>query len=227
MPPEGVLGRTASLTGKGLSYGGSLIRPEATGYGAVYYLQEVLKHEGDTIEGKRIALSGYGNVAWGIMKKATELGAKVTYMSGPDGYVHDPDGINTEEKLNFILEMRAKDPMHCKPYADHFGCEFVAGASTGGATDVDVNMPSAMQNDVRMDSAERSQPLRREVLHRGANMPTTNDALNFLRAQKHMIVAPSKAVNAGGVGVSRSGDGAELRASGLDRRGRWMPSCIR
>ena len=94
---------TGVLTGKGLSYGGSLIRPEATGYGAVYYLQEGLKHEGDTIEGKRIALSGYGNVAWGIMKKATELGAKVTYMSGPDGYVHDPDGINTEEKLNLSL----------------------------------------------------------------------------------------------------------------------------
>lgn len=190
------------ITGKGLSYGGSLIRPEATGYGAVYYLQEVLKHEGDTIEGKRIALSGYGNVAWGIMKKAAELGAKVTYMSGPDGYVHDPDGINTEEKLNFILEMRAKDPMHCKPYADHFGCEFVAGAKHWGAKDVDVNMPSAMQNDVRMDSAEKIAASGVKYYIEVANMPTTNDALNFLRAQKHMIVAPSKAVNAGGVGVS-------------------------
>ena len=190
------------LTGKGFTYGGSLTRPEATGYGAVYYLQEVLKHEGDTIEGKRIALSGYGNVAWGIMKKATELGAKVTYMSGPDGYVHDPDGINTEEKLNFILEMRAKDPMHCKPYADHFGCEFVAGAKHWGATDVDVNMPSAMQNDVRMDSAEKIAASGVKYYIEVANMPTTNDALNFLRAQKHMIVAPSKAVNAGGVGVS-------------------------
>ena len=172
------------------------------GYGAVYYLQEVLKHEGDTIEGKRIALSGYGNVAWGIMKKAAELGAKVTYMSGPDGYVHDPDGINTEEKLNFILEMRAKDPMHCKPYADRFGCEFVAGAKHWGATDVDVNMPSAMQNDVRMDSAEKIAASGVKYYIEVANMPTTNDALNFLRAQKHMIVAPSKAVNAGGVGVS-------------------------
>ena len=193
---------TGVLTGKGLSYGGSLIRPEATGYGAVYYLQEVLKHEGDTIEGKRIALSGYGNVAWGIMKKAAELGAKVTYMSGPDGYVHDPDGINTEEKLNFILEMRAKDPMHCKPYADRFGCEFVAGAKHWGAKDVDVNMPSAMQNDVRMDSAEKIAASGVKYYIEVANMPTTNDALNFLRAQKHMIVAPSKAVNAGGVGVS-------------------------
>ncbi len=168
------------LTGKGLSYGGSLIRPEATGYGAVYYLQEVLKHEGDTIEGKRIALSGYGNVAWGIMKKAAELGAKVTYMSGPDGYVHDPDGINTEEKLNFILEMRAKDPMHCKPYADRFGCEFVAGAKHWGAKDVDVNMPSAMQNDVCHGSRwpaeedDGDHPQRRGCYIEVANMPTTN-----------------------------------------------------
>ena len=191
-----------ALSGKAVTTGGSIMRAEATGFGAVYYLVEVLKHEGDTIEGKRIALSGYGNVAWGIMKKAAELGAKVTYMSGPDGYVHDPDGINTEEKLNFILEMRAKDPMHCKPYADRFGCEFVAGAKHWGATDVDVNMPSAMQNDVRMDSAEKIAASGVKYYIEVANMPTTNDALNFLRAQKHMIVAPSKAVNAGGVGVS-------------------------
>ena len=143
------------LTGKGLSYGGSLIRPEATGYGAMYYLQEVLKHENDTIEGKRIAISGYGNVGWGIMKKASQLGAKVTYFAGPDGYVHDPDGVITDEKLNFILEMRAKDPMHCKPYADKFGCEFVAGEKCWGVKDVDVYMPAAMQNDVKMESAEK------------------------------------------------------------------------
>ena len=190
------------LTGKGMTYGGSLIRPEATGYGAVYYLQEVLKHENDTIEGKRLAISGYGNVAWGIMKKSAELGAKVTYFSGPDGYVHDPDGVNTDEKLNFILEMRAKDPMHCKPYADKFGCEFVAGQKAWGAKDVDVNMPSAMQNDVRMGEAEKIAASGVKYYIEVANMPTTNDALNYLRAQKHMIVAPSKAVNAGGVGVS-------------------------
>ena len=190
------------LTGKGMTYGGSLIRPEATGYGAVYYLQEVLKHENDTIEGKRLAISGYGNVAWGIMKKSAELGAKVTYFSGPDGYVHDPDGVNTDEKLNFILEMRAKDPMHCKPYADKFGCEFVAGQKAWGAKDVDVNMPSAMQNDVRMGEAEKIAASGVKYYIEVANMPTTNDALNYLRAQKHMVVAPSKAVNAGGVGVS-------------------------
>ena len=190
------------LTGKGFSYGGSLIRPEATGYGAVYYLQEVLKHEGESIEGKRIAVSGYGNVGWGIMKKAAQLGAKVTYFAGPDGYVHDPDGVITEEKLNFILEMRAKDPMHCKPYADKFGCEFVAGEKCWGVKDVDVYMPAAMQNDVKMESAEKIAASGVKYYIEVANMPTTNDALNFLRAQKHIIVAPSKAVNAGGVGVS-------------------------
>ena len=189
------------LTGKGMSYGGSLIRPEATGYGAVYYLQEVLKHENDTIEGKRIAISGYGNVGWGIMKKAAELGAKVTYFAGPDGYIHDPDGV-TGEKLDYILEMRAKDPMHCKPYADKYGVEFVPGAKCWGVKDVDVYMPAATQNDVRMESAEKIAASGVKYYIEVANMPTTNDALNFLREQKHMIVAPSKAVNAGGVGVS-------------------------
>ncbi len=189
------------LTGKGFSYGGSLIRPEATGYGAVYYLQEVLKHENDSIEGKRIAISGYGNVGWGIMKKAAELGAKVTYFAGPDGYIHDPDGV-TGEKLDYILEMRAKDPMHCKPYADKYGVEFVPGAKCWGVKDVDIYMPAATQNDVRMDSAEKIAASGVKYYIEVANMPTTNDALDFLRSQKHMIVAPSKAVNAGGVAVS-------------------------
>ena len=189
------------LTGKGLSYGGSLIRPEATGYGAVYYLQEVLKHENDTIEGKRIAISGYGNVGWGIMKKAAELGAKVTYFAGPDGYIHDPDGV-TGEKLDFILQMRAEDPMHCKPYADKYGVTFVPGEKCWGVKDVDVYMPAATQNDVRLDSAEKIAASGVKYYIEVANMPTTNDALELLRKQPHMIVAPSKAVNAGGVAVS-------------------------
>ncbi len=189
------------LTGKGFTYGGSLIRPEATGYGAVYYLQEVLAHENDSIEGKRIAISGYGNVGWGIMKKAAELGAKVTYFAGPDGYIHDPDGV-TGEKLDYILEMRAKDPMHCQPYAEKYGCEFIPGAKCWGVKDVDVYMPAATQNDVRMDSAEKIAASGVKYYIEVANMPTTNDALDFLRQQKHMIVAPSKAVNAGGVAVS-------------------------
>ena len=189
------------LTGKDLSFGGSLIRPEATGYGAIYYLNEVLKHEGESIQGKRIGVSGYGNVAWGIMKKAAELGAKVTYMAGPDGYVHDEDGINTEEKLNYILEMRKNDPMHCKPYADKFGCEFVAGEKFWGVKDVDVYMPAATQNDVCIKCAEKIVASGVKYYIEVANMPTTNEALELLR-KSNIIVAPSKAVNAGGVGVS-------------------------
>ena len=191
-----------AVSGKSVVTGGSILRPEATGFGAVYYLVEALKHDGVDIKGKKIAISGYGNVGWGIMKKAAQLGAAVTYFAGPDGYVHDPDGVITDEKLNFILEMRAKDPMHCKPYADKFGCEFVAGEKCWGVKDVDVYMPAAMQNDVKMESAEKIAASGVKYYIEVANMPTTNDALNYLRGQKHMIVAPSKAVNAGGVGVS-------------------------
>ena len=190
------------ITGKGMSFGGSKIRPEATGYGAVYYLCEVLKHEGETINGKRLAISGYGNVAWGVMKKAAELGAKVTYFAGPDGYIHDPEGVTTDEKLNYILEMRAKDPMHCASYAEKFGCEFVPNTKCWGVKDVDIIMPSATQNDVNLEWAKKIAESGVKYYIEVANMPTTNDALEFLKEQKHMIVAPSKAVNAGGVAVS-------------------------
>ena len=191
-----------ALSGKAVCTGGSLMRPEATGYGAVYYLVEALKHDGQSIEGKRIAMSGYGNVGWGIMKKAAELGAKVTYFAGPDGYIHDPDGVCTEEKLNYILEMRANDPMHCKPYADKFDCEFVPNTKCWGVKDVDIYMPAATQNDVNIEWAKKIAESGVKYYIEVANMPTTNDALEFLKEQKHMVVAPSKAVNAGGVSVS-------------------------
>ncbi len=190
-----------AISGKDIKTGGSILRPEATGFGAVYYLCEVLKHDGLDIAGKRIAMSGYGNVGWGIMKKASELGAKVVYFAGPDGYIHDPDGVSGE-KLNFILEMRAKDPMHCKPYADKYGCEFVAGQKCWGVKDVDIYMPAATQNDVNMDWAKKIAESGVKYYIEVANMPTTNDALEFLKGQKHMVVAPSKAVNACGVSVS-------------------------
>ena len=191
-----------ALSGKAVCTGGSIMRPEATGFGAVYYLCEALKHDGESIEGKRIAMSGYGNVGWGIMKKAAELGAKVTYFAGPDGYIHDPDGVCTEEKLNYILEMRAKDPMHCAPYAERFGCEFVPNAKCWGVKDVDIYMPAATQNDVNLDWAKKIAESGVKYYIEVANMPTTNEALEFLKSQKHMVVAPSKAVNAGGVSVS-------------------------
>ena len=191
-----------AMSGKDIKTGGSILRPEATGFGAVYYLCEVLKHDGLDIAGKRLDISGYGNVGWGIMKKAAELGAKVTYFAGPDGYIHDPDGVSTEEKLNFILEMRAKDPMHCKPYAEKFGCEFVEGQKCWGVKDVDIYMPAATQNDVNMEWAKKIAESGVKYYIEVANMPTTNDALEFLKTQKHLLIAPSKAVNACGVSVS-------------------------
>jgi glutamate dehydrogenase (NADP+) len=189
------------LTGKGTSYGGSLIRPEATGYGAIYYLNEVLAHEGESIEGKTIAISGFGNVAWGICKKAMHLGAKVVTLSGPDGYIYDPDGVSTEEKVNYMLEMRASGRNRVQDYADKFGVKFFPGEKPWGEK-VDIIMPAATQNDVNIDSAKKIVANGIKYYIEVANMPTTNDALEYLRSAKGVIVAPSKAVNAGGVGVS-------------------------
>ena len=190
------------LTGKGLSYGGSLIREEATGYGAIYYLEEILKEKGESIEGKTIGVSGYGNVAWGIMKKADELGAKVICFSGPDGYIYDKDGVCGEEKINFIHEMRSNDPLHCEPYARKFNCDFIPGKKFFGLPGIDICMPAAIQNDVNMKQAERIASSDVKYYIEVANMPTSNDALAYLRARKDIVVAPCKAVNAGGVGVS-------------------------
>ena len=189
------------LTGKGLSYGGSLIRPEATGYGAVYYLNEILRHEKDSIVGKKIAVSGYGNVSWGIMKKAAQMGAKVTYMSGSAGYIHDEEGIDTDEKLQFILDLRKSNSKDLKSYADRFGCEFVPKAKFWGVDDVDIFMPAATQNEVGLEEAKKIVASGVKYYIEVSNMPTSNEALAYL--QEHgVIVGPSKAANAGGVGVS-------------------------
>ena len=190
------------LTGKGLSYGGSLIRPEATGYGAIYYLDQVLKHEKDVLVGKRIAVSGYGNVAWGIMKKAAQMGAKVIYMSGSRGYIRDEEGIAGDEKLDFILKLRESNSKDLKSYADRFGCEYVEGKTFWGAKDVDIYMPSATQNEVGLEEAKKIAASGAKYYLEVSNMPTTNEALAYLKNHKQMIIAPSKAVNAGGVGVS-------------------------
>ena len=189
------------LTGKGLSYGGSLARPEATGYGAVYYTVEVLKHFGEEIKGKTIAAAGFGNVTWGICKKAMQLGAKVITLSGPDGYIIDEDGVCTEEKVNYLLEMRASNRNKVKDYADKFGVPFFPGEKPWGVK-ADIIMPSAMQNDVNMEQAKKIAACGAKYYIEVANMPTTNDALAFLMKETDMVVAPSKAVNAGGVGVS-------------------------
>ena len=148
------------ITGKGLSYGGSLIRPEATGYGAIYYTCEVFKHQHDDIKGKTFVVSGFGNVAWGAIKKITALGGKALTISGPDGYVYDPDGIATEEKINYLLEMRASGRDRVQDYADKFGAEALGRS---GRCDPAVRYPK--RGDFGGRQEDRCQ--RREVLHRG------------------------------------------------------------
>ena len=191
---------TGVLTGKGLSYGGSLIRPEATGFGAVYYTCEMLKHFGDDIKGKTFAISGFGNVAWGTVKKINDLGGKVVTISGPDGYVYDPDGISTEEKVNYMLEMRASCRNRVEDYADKFGVKFFKGEKPWGVK-ADILMPCATQNEVGMKEAEMIVKNGIKYYVEVSNMPTTNEAVAYLK-ENGVIIAPSKAVNAGGVATS-------------------------
>ena len=188
------------FTGKGLSYGGSLIRPEATGYGAVYYTAEMLKSFGESIEGKTFAVSGFGNVAWGTVKKVAELGGKVVTISGPDGYVYDADGITTDEKIDYLLEMRASGRDKVQDYADKFGVPFYPGEKPWGVQ-ADILMPCATQNEVGMAEAEKIVANGVKYYVEVSNMPTTNEAMAYLK-KNGVVVAPSKAVNAGGVATS-------------------------
>ena len=188
------------LTGKGIPYGGSLIRPEATGFGAVYYTNEMLTAMGDSIQGKTFVVSGFGNVAWGTVKKITELGGKVVTISGPDGYIYDEDGVSTDEKINFMLAMRASGHDKVKEYADKFGVPYFPGEKPWGVK-ADVLMPCATQNEVRMADAEKIVANGVKYYVEVSNMPTTNEAMAYLK-KNGVVVAPSKAVNAGGVAVS-------------------------
>ncbi len=188
------------LTGKGRSFGGSLIRPEATGYGAVYYTVEMLKYLGEDIKGKTFAVSGFGNVAWGTVKKVTELGGKVVTISGPDGYVYDPDGINTEEKIAYMLEMRASGRDKVQDYADKFGVQWFAGKRPWEQK-VDIVMPCATQNEVGIEDAKNIVANGVKYYVEVSNMPTTAEAFEYLK-ENGLVIAPSKAVNAGGVAVS-------------------------
>ena len=191
---------TGVLTGKGISYGGSLIRPEATGYGAVYYTSYMLDDFGEDIKGKTFAISGFGNVAWGTAKKIAELGGKVVTLSGPDGYIYDKDGIVTKEKIDFMLEMRASCRNRVEDYADKFGVPFFKGEKPWGVK-VDVVMPCATQNEVGIEEARKIVANGVKYYVEVSNMPTTNEAVAYLM-ENGVVVAPSKAVNAGGVSVS-------------------------
>ena len=191
---------TGVLTGKGRSFGGSLIRPEATGFGAVYYVQEMLKTFGEEVKGKTFAISGFGNVAWGTAKKIAELGGKVVTISGPDGYIYDADGVVTEEKINFMLEMRSSGRDKVQDYADKFGVPFFAGKRPWEQK-VDVVMPCATQNEVGEEDAKNIVANGVKYYAEVANMPSTDEAIKVLKAAG-VVIAPSKAVNAGGVAVS-------------------------
>ena len=188
------------LTGKGLEYGGSLVRPEATGYGALYFVNEMLKNKGLTIEGKRVAISGFGNVAWGAAQKAVEMGAKVITISGPDGYILDEEGISGE-KIDYMLTLRASGNDICQPYADKFpGSVFVEGKRPWEVP-CDIALPCATQNE--LDGEDAQNLIDNGVMCVGevSNMGCTPEAIELFVEHK-LLYAPGKAANAGGVSVS-------------------------
>ncbi len=188
------------LTGKDLKFGGSLLRPEATGFGTLYYIEEVFRHLGESVQGKTFVLSGYGNVTWGAITKIVELGGIPVTISGHNGYVYDPDGITTKEKIDYLLEMRASKNANVKMYAEKFGCEFHEGEKPW-CVKADVCIPAATQNEVVLEDAEKIVANGTKYYFEAANMPTTAEAQAYLVANG-LIVGPAKAVNAGGVAVS-------------------------
>lgn len=188
------------LTGKGMPFGGSLIRPEATGFGAVYFLEEVLKRFGEEIKGKTFALSGYGNVTWGACLKINELGGKVVSISGSHGYVYDPDGVSGE-KVDYLLEMRASTTGNIKDYAKKYNLPFHEGEKPWGNVKADVYMPCATQNEITLDDAKKIVAAKVKFVNEVSNMSTTLDAIDYLR-ENGVIICPSKAANAGGVATS-------------------------
>ncbi len=188
------------MTGKGLEWGGSRIRPEATGYGALYFVDKMLHTHGHDIKGKTVAISGFGNVAWGAAKKATELGAKVITISGPDGYIYDPTGLD-DEKIEYMLELRASGNDVCQPYADEFPeATFVAGKKPWEVK-CDIALPCATQNELNGDDADMLLTNKPLCVAEVSNMGCTAEAAEKFIAAK-MLFAPGKAVNAGGVATS-------------------------
>ena len=189
------------LTGKGLTYGGLSGRTEATGYGVVFFAREMLKHFGESIKGKSVVVSGFGNVSWGTVQKLNQLGAKVLTISGPDGYIYDPDGVSTKEKEDFMLELRASGKNICAPYAEKFpNAKFFPGEKPWGVK-ADLYIPCATQNEITLKEAEKMVANGCKFLCEAANMPTTNEAMAYLM-ENGVVIGPSKAANAGGVACS-------------------------
>ncbi len=190
---------TGVLTGKGLNWGGSLIRPEATGFGAVYFAEEMLKTKGESFKGKIVAVSGFGNVAWGAVQKVNDLGGKVVTLSGPDGYIYDEDGVK-DDKVDFLLEMRASNRDMVQDYADEFNVSFHPGKRPWEVK-CDIAFPCAIQNELDEKDAKQLVSNGCICVTEGANMPCTPEAISIFQGNK-LLYAPGKAANAGGVAVS-------------------------
>ncbi|PVX57515.1 NADP-specific glutamate dehydrogenase [Hallella colorans] len=188
------------LTGKGIEWGGSILRPEATGYGALYFVNEMMQTKGIDIKGKTVAISGFGNVAWGAAKKATQLGAKVITISGPDGYIYDPAGLD-DEKIDYMLQLRSSGEDICAPYAKKFkGSKFVAGKKPWEEK-AEIYLTCATQNELNGDDADKILAAKPLCVAEVSNMGCTNEAIDKF-AQAKQLFAPGKAVNAGGVATS-------------------------
>jgi glutamate dehydrogenase (NADP+) len=190
---------TGTFTGKGLDFGGSLIRPEATGFGGIYFLANMLKEKGLSIKDKTVAISGFGNVAWGAALKATELGAKVITISGPDGYVYDPNGISGE-KIDYMLDLRATGEDIVAPYAEKYGVEFFPGKRPWQQK-ADIALPCAIQNELDENDAKTLINNGVTCVAEISNMGCTAEAADLF-VEKEIMFAPGKAVNAGGVATS-------------------------
>lgn len=191
---------TGTFTGKGMEFGGSILRPEATGYGALYFVKQMLSDYDMDIAGKTIAVSGFGNVAWGAVKKATELGAKVVTLSGPDGYVYDPTGVNGE-KIDYMLELRLSGEDIVAPYAERYPESTFFAGKKPWEQPVDIALPCATQNELTLADAEMLQANGVKLVAEVSNMGCTAEAVDFFIEHK-MPFAPGKAVNSGGVATS-------------------------
>ena len=203
------------LTGKGREWGGSILRPEATGYGALYFVHQMMETHGLDIKGKTVAISGFGNVAWGAAKKATELGAKVITLSGPDGYIYDPEGISGD-KIEYMLELRNSGNDVCEPYAEKYpGSQFFKGHKPWEQK-ADIYLPCATQNELNGEDADKILAYKPLCVAEVSNMGCTAEAADKFTAAKQLF-APGKAVNAGGVATS----GLEMSQNSL--RLSWSP----
>lgn len=187
------------ITGKGFNYGGSRIRPEATGYGITYFVQEMLKDIEESIVNKKVAVSGYGNVAWGVCKKVTELGGKIVTISEKNGYIYVSEGLN-EEQVEYMLYLRSHTELTLKDFAEKFNLEYFAGKKPWERK-VDIVIPCAIQNELNLDDAKQILANQVKIVCEGANMPCTPEAIELFEENK-ILYAPGKAANAGGVAVS-------------------------